>query len=321
MLIQCINRLFTMNENITKEYISCHFCGSNNYNNYDSSNDWNIVKCSKCGHLYTNPRPKAEDLPNYYAEEYFKDERHFDQYYNDDGTVKEEAADFSNRIVMIEHHVLKRGKILEIGAARGNFLKVMKERGWEVDGIEISKDAVLLSKQINDIDLFCGTMEEFTSNEKFDVICMYQTLEHVPNPEIIIRKSYEMLNKNGIILIEVPNIKGYDIKSNPEKRRLIYDLPRHLNHFSPKILSRELTKKGFKTITIDRYYPDFILNFFKNRNSVKVASSSDNNEKKESTSQQKNIPLAKNNISFKGKIINLLSLFFPGWRFTIVGKK
>lgn len=310
-----------MNENITKEYISCNFCGSNDYKNYDSSNNWNIVKCSHCGHIYTNPCPKPEDLPKYYAEEYFKDERHIDQYYNADGTVKEENADFSNRVTMIEQHVQKRGKILEIGAARGNFLKVMEKRGWEVYGIEISKDAVQLSKQINDIELFCGTIEEFNSNEKFDVICMYQTLEHVPNPEVVIRRSYEMLTKNGIILIEVPNIKGHDIKSNEEKRRLIYDLPRHLNHFSPNILSRELKKKGFKVTKVDRYYPEFVLNFFKKRSQNKTNTTTNNNKAPESKSLQDNIPLAKSNTSLKGKIINLLPLFFPGWRFTIVGQK
>ena len=55
----------------------------------------------------------------------------------------------------------------------------MKERGWNVKGVEISEAACKIAKDKYNIELFNGNFLNFVSEEKFDVICMYQTLEHV----------------------------------------------------------------------------------------------------------------------------------------------
>ncbi|CAN0531624.1 unnamed protein product, partial [Scytosiphon promiscuus] len=119
--------------------------------------------------------------------------------------------------------------------------------------------AVKLAKSVYNLDIFCGTFDQFKPQKQFDVICMYQTLEHVPNPDFIIDRSYELLKKDGILVIEVPNIKAFDIKIDNERKRLSYDLPRHLNHFHPSFLSKEIKKRKFEILDIDLHYPSFIL--------------------------------------------------------------
>lgn len=312
LLINMGNNLYTHSE--------CLFCGNTKFKHFDAVENWNIEKCCKCGYTFTNPRPTLEELPKFYDFNYFKDERHYKKFFNEDGSLRQDSDDYYNRIKIIESNVAKRGKILELGAAYGDFLVKLRDRGWETYGVEISEDAVKIAKEKNNINIFNGTLETFETNEKFDVICMFQTLEHLANPKYIIEKSYQLLNPGGVIVIEVPNVNSFDLKINFERKRLSYDLPRHLSHFSPSFLCKELKKSSFSIVTIDRYYPNFILNFFNKRNQ-KISVSENTNNKPEINDTKQNIELLKDNTTWKGKLINKISLFSPGWKFTIIAQK
>lgn len=311
LLINMENNLYTHSE--------CLFCGNAKFKHFDSVENWNIEKCGKCGYTFTNPRPTLEELPKFYDFNYFKDERHYKKFFNEDGSLRQDSDDYYNRIKIIESCVTKRGKILELGAAYGDFLVKLRDRGWETFGIEISEDAVKIAQEKNNINIYNGTLETFETNEKFDVICMFQTLEHLANPKYIIEKSYQLLNLGGIIVIEVPNVKAFDLKINKERKILSYDLPRHLSHFSPTFLQKRLHETKFTIISIDRYYPNFILNLFKKRNYKTIQ----NEKKTEETiiSNDLQIELLKDNTTWKGKLINKISILFSGWKFTIIAKK
>lgn len=302
---------------IEKETISCNFCGSSKFTKYDQIGKWTIVKCKECGFCYTNPRPKEEFLPVFYTEDYFQDIRHRKRFYEPDGSIKLDEGNYLNRIIEIENYFDNRGVLLEIGAARGGFLKKMQDRGWEVFGVEISEDAVELAKQVNNLRLFCGNFISYHLNNHFDVICMYQTLEHLPEPKEILKKAFTELKPNGILVIEVPNIKGWDIMWNKREKELVYDLPRHLNHFSPLLLKKELNKLGFEIIDIDRYYPNFILKYFNRKNKKTQNNKIFNKDKRE----EESLPMKRKNKTWKLKLLDMISIIFPGWRFTIIARK
>jgi SAM-dependent methyltransferase len=299
--------------------INCAFCNSSESTPYDKEGDWTIVKCNSCNFLYTNPRPTIESLPSFYEEEYFKDKRHVSKFYNPDGTIKQVQVNYTNRIEDIEHFAGKRGRLLEIGSARGGFLSLMKTRGWDVQGVEISADA---GQKANDsgITTFVGVYTDFNEGNKFDSICMYQTLEHVPDPKEIILKAFEDLNPGGTLIVEVPNVKCFEQKVNKTRRHLSYDLPRHLNHFSHSFLMSEFKKAGFDTIRVDLYPPKFLLKLMsiieaRKANKMKPVAVGRSEEK------VGQISLMKKSDSKKAKIIQSISRIFPGWRLTITGIK
>jgi SAM-dependent methyltransferase len=319
-----LSLILTMNQPINNDFetIVCPLCRSSSYKSYDKLNGWTIVECKQCGFRYTNPRPKIDVLSSFYTEEYFKDERHFEKFYNKDNTIKQQSDNYTNRVLDIESHVQKRGKLLEIGAARGAFLDKMKKRGWDVRGVEISGDAVKLGKELYRIDIFQGTFAEFETNEKFDVICMYQTLEHVPDPKFIVEHSYELLNKSGIIIIEVPNIESIENKVSGRLKFERYDLPRHLNHFSPLVLKKLLESSGFSVIYCDNYIPFIWTDFFKkiiNRKNKKTTKEITEPNNKEMSAS---IPLkTASKPTAKQSMMRKFSKWFPGWRVTIIGQK
>jgi 2-polyprenyl-3-methyl-5-hydroxy-6-metoxy-1,4-benzoquinol methylase len=304
------------------EIINCPFCDSNLFRPFDTIDGYHIVKCKNCNFVYTNPRPFVSDLGNYYAEEYYQDERHIRKYYNPDGTLKINEIDAEAGITQIENYVNKRGKILEIGAARGSFLAELKKRGWETYGVEISSSACLIAKGQNGIDLFCGSFKDFESPFLFDVICMYQTLEHLPDPKFVLQKCYDKLEPDGILIISVPNLKSFDMKISKTRRRLSYDLPRHLNHFDHRYLKKFLSSHGFEVLETDLYYPKFIfflVNLIKRRPAA--LKNIETTTKSEIKNNDTFPELLKYKTTRKGKFLKAVSIFFPGWKFTIVAKK
>jgi SAM-dependent methyltransferase len=310
------------------EEIPCPLCGCKKNNLYDRNKEWKIVKCNDCDFCYTNPRPTPESLPGFYDAAYFKDERHRAKFFNEDGTsITKGSENFSGRIQEIENFMSSRGKLLEIGAARGYFLQAMRELGWDVRGVEISDDAVAFAQQHFGINLFHGTIEQYDIENGFDVVCMYQTLEHVADPAYLVERSLELLTSGGLFVAEVPNLDAFELKYSAERRKLSYDLPRHLNHFTADTLQTLLKKRGFKVELIKRYYPPYLLklsSIISGKPAVKqigslasVAVPAGHNEE----SIPENLPMASIPKSWKQELMNGISTFTPGWRVTAIARK
>ena len=301
-----------------KEYINCPFCGHDDNKHYYSHNQWKVVKCKKCNHIYTNPIPKQNSIKNLYNKNYFETEERFNRGFKN--------VDYSNsflkNIQEIENYFSKRGKLLEIGCAYGDFLYIMHKRGWDVTGIDISQTSIKDGKEKYNIDLKCTTIEKFETNEKYDVICLYQCLEHLTDPNYAIKKCFSLLKTNGILIIEVPNLNSFDAKISKKRFLWNLDLPYHLSHFTPKFLSKKLKENKFEIIKIDLYHPNFILKLASTLKNKKNILAGNHDSKNQNSSKIENeLLMEKLNSSYKNKLINFISIFFPGWRFTIISKK
>ena len=147
------------------------------------------------------------------------------------------------------------GKLLEVGAGTGDFIFNAKKRGWQVSGVEPNKSARNLAI-LKDLDLK-NEISKF-DGEKFDVICFWHVLEHITDLEEEISRLKGLLNKNGILVIAVPNFKSYDAKYYREFWAA-YDFPRHLWHFSQNGIKKLCSQFDFdlintKPLIFDAYY-------------------------------------------------------------------
>lgn len=125
----------------------------------------------------------------------------------------------------------KKGRALDIGCANGKFLFLLKLKGWNVVGIEPTKQYADFASRIFRIRTFNGLFEDFETEDKFDLVTIMVVLEHMKDPEQVLRRVNGMLNKGGYLFITVPS--G------------IY-CPEHLFLFSEKSISFLLEKTGFK---------------------------------------------------------------------------
>jgi hypothetical protein len=153
---------------------------------------------------------------------------------------------------------------------------------------------------------------------------MYQTLEHVSDPAYVVERSYQLLKPGGLLVIEVPNLQSFDMKIDKERKRLSYDLPRHLNHFTPAVLNKKLASLGLKVIHTDLYYPNFVLNL---TSRARKASAKSTGAKTGATpvpqaaAAQPQYALAKPRVTRKVRLLKTISRFLPGWRFSVVARK
>ena len=147
----------------------------------------------------------------------------------------------------------KPGRILDIGCGEGLFLQCMKKLGWHVTGCEISEIAAdraekRLGQRIHRADF--ESMEK--ENIPWDVIMLWQVLEHVPNPNHLLQEVSKHLKDDGLIVIAVPNATSWQARLfGPNWFHL--DPPRHLYHMGLPHLHQLAAKVGFRVTQIHHF--------------------------------------------------------------------
>lgn len=218
------------------EEIRCPLCGSKNYRllfrtvDFKVSRLWfDIVKCSSCSLVFTNPRPVENEIRNYYFNNYYSYKP-----FRPKRVGKEDIKKPANRY-----------KILDIGCGSGRWLYKQKTIGNDVYGVEISQNAVKIANEMG-LNVFLGNLEaaEF-ANDFFDLVRMNHVLEHLFDPLEFLKEVKRILRKGGECIISVPNVESIESILLKSSWRPL-EVPRHLLHFSPSTLEKIVNKAGLK---------------------------------------------------------------------------
>lgn len=222
------------------------------------------MKCDDCGLLYSYPQPTREVLNELYDDSYFVShssaEKGYDNYLNDAENIK---RTFEKRFRYIERFFAKPGKLLEVGCATGFFLEVAKKRGWQADGIEISKFAAQHARE-KDFNVFCGTLDEFESGEKYDCIVLWDVIEHVSSPRQALTKIRGLLKPGGFVFFTTPGIDSLTHFLFKDKW-MGFKEHEHLFFFDKKTMSSLLNQCGFSVKLVKFEGKHVSLDLFKRR--------------------------------------------------------
>ena len=237
---------FTLNTSGAEE-VNCFVCESKKYNQCYKKFGFGIVKCADCNMVYVNPRPKNESLIKYYTESlasaYFQE---FiispTQDYRIENIVKP-------RLQFLIDNFPDKGKWLDIGCSSGLLLSEGAKVGWDPYGIEFEATAANAARELG-VHIYEKPIEELDIENKFDLVTMFEVLEHVADPKSTLEHCYKAMNKGGHIVITVPNIEGIEFEILEDKHSNIAP-PSHLNYFSPQTLTDILVKNGFEIVNID----------------------------------------------------------------------
>ena len=226
---------------------ACPICFSESSTTYYKSppNDRgaNVVKCSVCGHLYTK-LTQPLDVALLYNDEVYK--------------VVENRRSIFDKILTWEYaRVLKRIRkflsppltLLDFGSGKGKFGSLAQNDGWLVRGVETSLERATYSKSIYSLQV---STEAFTQGQifesRFKIISLLHVLEHLQNPVSLLHELTQAnLEENGILLIEVPNIKSWQA-GLAGNQWMHLDIPRHISHFSTKKLRDLMTSLNFRPL-------------------------------------------------------------------------
>lgn len=150
-----------------------------------------IVECSQCGLRYLNPTPDVRDLHHIYSYDVYEDST------NNNPVLMEHFFD------KLRRHSPGLKKVLEIGCGTGDFLAWLQSKGLEVSGVEFAESA---NRVKYDGPLFVGRMEDINLEDaSYDAILLLNVIEHLSDPQVVLRKIRRALKPGGILLLRHPN--------------------------------------------------------------------------------------------------------------------
>jgi len=149
-----------------------------------------------------------------------------------------------------------QGKCLDIGAGSGLFTQRIKDKGYEVIGIDYYDKAIELA-QAKGIEMRKINIEEDKfpfGDEYFDLITCFEVIEHIKEPSNMLREVHRVLKKDGYFIISTPNIAWWYLRL-----KLLFGIwgildPDHIRFFTPKSLKECLKFFGFKVVKIHSFF-------------------------------------------------------------------
>lgn len=243
--------------NLEWESSSCNWCGTYETDHYFEGPDrllhlpglFQVVQCSNCGLIRQNPRLIWDSLQHYYPDNYPSYNTHSSEDTSRFGRVINQYGMWK-RLRAIERYQ-SSGTLLDIGCGIGDFLKEVHRSGnWDAAGVEPSSRANLIARERLPFPIFNGSIEEFDPNpDTFDVVTLWNVLEHLPRPVDGIRHVARIMKPRGLLVFSIPNLHSPAV-SLFKTRWLGWDLPRHLYFFQIDILIDVLHSIGFRVIEL-----------------------------------------------------------------------
>lgn len=230
----------------------CPICNTRDWENARRVRGAWISKCAHCGLLATNNFLVGNATTNGL---YKTSPEHHEEYRVH--YLPRRLPAFERVIPSLERF-RRTGRLLEIGCSYGYFLETASRAGWRAEGVEISSFACQVARSKGFV-VHSGELQSLCSNSaSFDVIAMWDVIEHLTNPREVVRQCKELLTPGGALIARTPNAGALERRGGLlglAYRQLAYpaNTREHVFHFTPKSLSQLLGAEGFKRVEIDDY--------------------------------------------------------------------
>lgn len=245
----------------------CQLCGSEDRTLKFQDGPFRVLTCRGCGLVYVTPRLQGEALLAVYDEGYWKSANPKQRGYAD---YAREAAlylkTFGKRMALVAKHLPAKARILDVGCAAGYFLRVCQGRGHDVHGVEMSAAiAVEAVRALGAERVHIGTLAEAVQVKQhaphsFDLVTLWDVIEHVPDPQALLRTIHGLIRPGGKLLLETQNVASRWARLLG-RRWHHYKHDEHLYHFDPSTIRRLLGDCGFDVQQVGAAYAGKYVSF------------------------------------------------------------
>jgi 2-polyprenyl-3-methyl-5-hydroxy-6-metoxy-1,4-benzoquinol methylase len=234
---------------VARKPVACNVCGSSEQQPFCPENGLSLVQCTDCGLVYVSPRPDSNELYALYGETYFHNGESgvvgYTNYLKDEANIRKT---FAGRLQRLERFV-KPGRLLDVGCAAGFFLDEAHKRGWQVEGMDVSSFAVEYARNRFGYDVEHGSLTDLEYPAgAYDVVSLWDVIEHVPDPMAYVRKAASLLRPGGVLALATPDVGSLPARMTGP-RWVGYKLSEeHVYYFSTRMLTRMLNEAGMEVV-------------------------------------------------------------------------
>lgn len=193
-----------------------------------------IFRCSSCSMVFNEAAPECGDVAGQYAQ--VEDPEYLAQ-------RESRRLTFHRELDAIEAEQ-RIGDLLDVGCYTGFFLECARERGWNVRGVEPSRWASDYARNELGFEVFNGPIEQYRSDQTFDVITMWDVLEHVPNPVEVLTILRRYVRPDGLLVFATHNLDTAVARLFGRHFPLFMEM--HTVHFNNRTLQMLFDKTGFR---------------------------------------------------------------------------
>jgi SAM-dependent methyltransferase len=201
---------------------------------------YQILKCLKCGLVFSSPILSEATLKKLYKESRVT--------YG--GQIADLTKTYGSYLRELEKYGVGKEELLEIGCGDGFFLVEAKRQNYrEVYGVEPSYEAIEKAPKEIRKNIKAGFFKNglFPKNF-FDVVCFFQTFDHISDPNKFLKNCWEILKPGGLILAFNHNAASFQAKVLGEKSPII-DIE-HTYLYNPKTMRMIFEKNNFQVVKL-----------------------------------------------------------------------
>ncbi len=221
----------------------CPACGFSENRFFCTRDGYEMNKCDFCQSLFLSDLP--EDLSKIYSRDYFWGASDGFGYVDYDSDKEPMRSVFEKILGRLEQGNLGR-RLLDVGAATGYFVALALRNGWQASGVEIGDSAAMAGRK-KGLKIRTGVITDISEKNVYDVVTMFDVIEHVSSPQTDLKKAWDMLVPGGFIVIITPDAGSFYARLMNKKWHLIVP-PEHVVLFNRKSLRLLLEKTGFEIL-------------------------------------------------------------------------
>lgn len=202
-----------------------------------------IERCASCDTRFLPPSEIPADLESLYTAEYFSGgaDTGYPSYQQDAPMLERNFAERVRRIGAWR----APGRLLDVGAAYGYFVKAACEAGWRASGIELAADVAREGSRLAQAEILAGDFLTAPLAPGFDVITMFDVIEHVRDPLAWLARARALLAPGGLLVIETGDVASAWARLLG-RHWYFLDPPQHLWYFTGDGLAALLARAGFR---------------------------------------------------------------------------
>lgn len=207
-------------------------------------------RCKECGTYISNYHHNAESYKEFYGfQNYWIDWQKKKGcpiiYHRIENDIQDGRVDYW--INMIKKYAPQKGLAIEVGCAHGILLKRLEEQNWKTLGVEVSEEVAKWTQKTLGIEVMSGIFPNI-SLPQCDLFLAMDVIEHSTDPMAFVRKIYDVLNHNGIAIIQAPLDQEVDYPPFQPRVDAVFDHMEHLHLFTRNSIARLFSQQSFQVM-------------------------------------------------------------------------